>query len=96
MTLNNIGEVHVEMGYYEEALEYCQRALSIANALDDRAEEWVRSAQMSVGIIHYTLGDYEQALTELNEWLAEYPDSEYADSVRQVVERIESGEVPLS
>ncbi|HET7017796.1 MAG TPA: tetratricopeptide repeat protein [Streptosporangiaceae bacterium] len=58
-TLNNIGYSYALLGDYQQALEYCERAVAGARDLGER--NWESYAAGSLGFIHHQLGDYPQA-----------------------------------
>ena len=56
----NIGNAHLLLGNYREALQYHQKDLQIAEELGDRGG--VGSAYGNIGNAHDSLGNYREAL----------------------------------
>jgi tetratricopeptide (TPR) repeat protein len=59
--LNDIGYTHAMLGNYQQALAYCEQALTAIGELG--ARNWENSVWDSLGYIHHKLGNHQQAIT---------------------------------
>ncbi|HEY9848581.1 MAG TPA: CHAT domain-containing protein [Leptolyngbyaceae cyanobacterium] len=68
ITLNNIGLIYREFGYYREALKFYQQALEIQKNGNNRGGE--AATFNNIGLAYHELGEYPQALTFYQQALA--------------------------
>lgn len=61
--LNNLGDVQRKQGHYEEALEFTERALAIADSLDDYHQ--LESAHKDLAKTYLEMEDYKMAYNHL-------------------------------
>ena len=60
-TPTNLGVIHRQLGHFEQAKEFHQRALEIlVKKLGDKHVD-VATTQIDLGLIYRQLGDFEQA-----------------------------------
>ena len=65
--LNKIGFVHLVVGNYDRAREYCQQSLKIAEAIKD--QKLTASAHLTIGTVSLWQGDHKEALDHLQKSL---------------------------
>lgn len=63
--LNDLGCIHMDLGQYDQAREYCQQALAINRKIKNRSGEGVNLNNL--GIIYRHLGQYDLARKALEE-----------------------------
>ena len=66
--LNNLGNVHLRFGLYDEAGIHYEQALQIQREIGARAKEI--SASFNLGLVHYYQGDQESARSRFRQALA--------------------------
>src|SRR5882762_5416595 len=60
-TLQGLGNTHLKLGHFEEALRYFQEALSLRLRQPDRYERW-----LDVSEVYYQMGNYQESLKALD------------------------------
>ena len=60
VSLQTLGNVHYNLGEYDQALNYYHRSLAIKQEIEDRQGE--ASSLNNIAMVHYNLGGHEQAL----------------------------------
>ena len=69
MSYNNIGNVYYNLGDYNEALEYFNKALEIKKEVLGEKHANIASSYLNIGNLYYKLGDYKKALKYHNKAL---------------------------
>lgn len=71
-TYLNIGNIHLELLYYEQAMEFYQKSLTLRKQLLEKGHPEISAGKQVIANAHIRMGAYNLALEGQNEVLKEY------------------------